>query len=179
MPAPTRRTPGSDTEDYTPSMADYQRAINQSIHWPHYNEDRALEPVPIDSLHPARATNALHKLRRWQHALFDGATEQLYEQARATLMASPLAAALIEQALGEYYSGTYLQTSTAAPHVDELAARREDVQLEVGAKARMKEALMLIAIDALDENLGTSDRTFAQRCLALRDRLFDYLTGKD
>ncbi len=177
MPTPTRR--GPDEAEQVISMADYQRAINQSLHWPHLNEDGQLEPVPIDSLHPARATNALHKLYRWHHALFDTATEAIYRQAQETMLASPLVGALIEQALGPFYTGTYLQTTTAAPHVDELAARREDALIEVGSKARMKEALMLIAIDALDENLGTSDRTFAQRCLALRDRLFDYLTGKD
>jgi hypothetical protein len=179
MPTPTRRTPGADQAEFIPSMADYQRAINQGLHWPHYNEDHQLQPFPISEMPPARAVNALHKVDRWRRSLFDEATEAIYDQAAATLNASPLVGALIEQALGPFYAGTYLKTATAVPHIDEIVQAGEAGALEVGSKARMKEKLLLIAIDALDENLGTDDRTFSQKCLALRDRLYDYLHGKD
>jgi hypothetical protein len=175
MPTPTRR--GPDEAEQVISMADYQRAINQSIHWPHL-EDGGMQPFPISEMHPARATNALHKLYRWHHALFDAATEEIYRQAQATMLASPLVGALIEQALGPFYAGTYLQTTTAVPHIDEITQRREAQQMNELGQARLKEALMVIAIDALDENLGTSERTFGQRCLMLRDRLYDYLTDR-
>jgi hypothetical protein len=173
MPAPTRRGPEQDEQVL--SMADYQRAINQGLHWPHF-EGETWSAFPIAELHPARATNALHKLRRWQHALFDGATEALYDQARTTLYASPLVAALIEQALGEFYAGTYLRTEEV-PHVDEIAQRREANETNELGQARMKDALMVISIDVLSTEVGER-LTFGQRAVMLRDRLFDYLTDK-
>jgi hypothetical protein len=184
MPTPTRRTPGADKEEYIPSMADYQRAINQSIHWPHYDQDGVLQPYPISEMPPARAINALHKVDRWRRSLFDEATEAIYDQAAATLHASPLVGALIEQALGPFYTGTYLQTTTAVPHLeeivagaDEVSARREARETNELGQARMKDALMVISIDVLSTEVGER-LSFGQRAVLLRDRLFDYLTDR-
>jgi hypothetical protein len=109
MPTPRRRT---EADEQILPMAEYQSYINQIDAWPHIEDDGAITPVPVDELHHARATNALHKLRRWQDKLYESSTNALYEQARVALMASPLVGALIEQALGEFYTGTYLSTTT-------------------------------------------------------------------
>jgi len=157
MPA-QRRT--ATTEDHPITMHDYQRAIHQHLHWPHYTEDGVLEPIPVPELHPARAINALHKLGRWHHSLFNNATQLKYDESRADLFASELVGALIEQALGPFYAGTYLQTTTAVPHVEEIAAAGE--RYIVGVKRGITDERILdasihgaVALDNMaDESIG-------------------------
>ena len=145
MTTPVRRTtPGG--EEPVISMTAYQRYVNQAEHWPHL-EDGAITPVMIGDLHPARATNALHKLLRWFEHLFDDSTEAIHEQARATWPASPRVGALIEQALGPFYAGTYLSTTAAVPHLDDIVAEQSRAQMTPGVERELDDLLFEVSID--------------------------------
>lgn len=122
-------------------MAVYQGLLAQTEKWVSYSKD-APEEKRIEDMVPAYAVNALHRLARWMEHLFRGATAAKYEEERTKLLASPLAGALVEQALGPFYTGTYLQahvisTPFEEPHLDEV--------LEAGRRA--------IAYGSLEEQL--------------------------
>jgi hypothetical protein len=166
MPTPRRRT---EADEQILPMAEYQSYINQIDAWPHIEDDGAITPVPVDELHHARATNALHKLRRWQDKLYESSTNALYEQARVALMASPLVGALIEQALGEFYTGTYLSTTTAAPHLDEMIQAGADNLARIldGVKPDLAEDLLEASITGAVELDKHADKSIGARARIL------------
>lgn len=119
-------------------MAAYQRVLGQSEVWESWDggvaENKAIAEMP-----PAYALNALHKLARWMEHLYVGSTAMAYERARIVLFESPLVAALIQQALGPFYEGTFLNEDLLGrdepPHLDDVVAPR-------GGDVRQRQALI-------------------------------------
>lgn len=135
----------SDNEVFGP-MAVYQGLLAQTEKWVSYSGEGAEEKRVAD-MAPAYATNALHKLRRWMDHLLLTATAEKYATEHSKLMTSPLVGALVEQALGDYYIGTYLKAPdqvTDAPHVDDLTAAGAD---RLVAVARLDGQLLEASID--------------------------------
>lgn len=108
-------------------MSVYASALQQEELWPSFDEDGKPLARPIVDMAPPHAINALHKLARWHHHLYNTATEAQYDETERAMFGSPLVAALIHQGLGPFYAGTFLRQSEAdvVPHLDDVVASAE------------------------------------------------------
>lgn len=152
-------------ETYGP-MSAYQETIAQTEVWPSWH-DGVAEHQLVTEMAPAYATNALHKLGRWQHHLYSNATQKQYEEALAKLYSSPLVDTLIQQALGAFYRGTWL-----VPHLDDVVQAGESVTLVQD----MEEALLEVSITGAVEMEANARESIGARARILYRILAEGIT---
>lgn len=181
-PGPRAKS-GAGGELFGP-MAEYQHALTETEHWPHLTENGSTEVIRIADMAPAHAVNALHRLYRWKEFLYTKSTEDAYDKASTKLFESPLASALIQQALGPFYVGTFLDVkiSTVAhppeempPHIDDLST---PLVASIAEDLRTFEDQVLecgITIASTLDQMGQRRESIGRRAMVARDIILSTL----
>jgi hypothetical protein len=172
MPKATMRTPRGQvaTDESFGPMSAYQRLIGQADVWESWDGGVA-ESKTIADMPAPYAVNALHKLSRWQERLFAGSTAKQYEEARTKMYESLLVDALIQQALGEFYAGTWLPPQQA-PHLDDVVAAGQSAALVDD----LQEALLEVSITGAVELEANARESIGARARILYRILAEGIT---